>query len=403
MALYPHQLAATIYTVSYVAPEAGIVSVPSSFLSSEDPAHLKLYALLTLCKLGQRLASSQAHLSLVGLSLRKRYTETLDLGMFIEQSATWSRKKKVLKIYRQKLMDDTNFIENACHQIWTNTSGSEYRKTPEYESWSIITPLYNGERWIDQCFDSVLAQEFGETLELSVYDDSSTDDVMHPDRIRKQYEAATRSPPNAIVGSRFHRLPEGSTERYSSWANLLGHEKLEVQVFEAVGGFDERGKGIPEDLIFFYRHLDLGGRVVRVDCDLLTYRYHPQQTTFSISESTIWDVRMERLRRTVLVHWTSFTIWNAGKQGRRFYRSLDPENRRKVLAFCDVDEKKIAKGVYIYEESEEVPRPRVPIVHFTAASPPLVVCMKMDLTDGSFEANLASLNLKEGVDYIHFA
>lgn len=39
---------------------------------------------------------------------------------------------------------------------------------------SIITPLYNGERWIDQCFDSVLAQNFGETLELSVYDDSST-------------------------------------------------------------------------------------------------------------------------------------------------------------------------------------------------------------------------------------
>ncbi|KAM7297568.1 UDP-GlcNAc:betaGal beta-1,3-N-acetylglucosaminyltransferase-like protein 1 [Ixodes scapularis] len=343
---------------------------------------------------------------------------------------------------------------------------------------SIITPLYNGERWIDQCFDSVLAQNFGETLELSVYDDSSTDgslqllqswkpkleargirvcissgassdppkgvgfaknravrqscgkylcfldidDIMHPDRIQKQYEAATRSPPNAIVGSRFHRLPEGSTERYSSWANLLGHEKLEVQVFtshgptvimptwfcsrqvfEAVGGFDERGKGIPEDLIFFYRHLDLGGRVVRVDCDLLTYRYHPQQTTFSISESTIWDVRMERLCRTVLVHWTSFTIWNAGKQGRRFYRSLDPENRRKVLAFCDVDEKKIAKGVYIYEESKAIPRPRVPIVHFTAASTPLVVCMKMDLTDGSFEANLASLNLKEGVDYIHFA
>ncbi|EEC03387.1 glycosyltransferase, putative, partial [Ixodes scapularis] len=338
---------------------------------------------------------------------------------------------------------------------------------------SIITPLYNGERWIDQCFDSVLAQNFGETLEISVYDDSSTDgspqllqswkpkleargirvcissgassdppkgvgfaknravrqscgkylcfldidDIMHPDRIQKQYEAATRSPPN-IVGSRFHRLPEGSTERYSSWANLLGHEKLEVQVFtshgptvimptwfcsrqvfEAVGGFDERGKGIPEDLIFFYRHLDLGGRVVRVDCDLLTYRYHPQQTTFSISESTIWDVRMERLRRTVLVHWTSFTIWNAGKQGRRFYRSLDPENRRKGTGTCRQQVSPELRcsvcvtymlfvglfQVYFYEWDT------------------LWHVLLQDLTDGSFEANLASLNLKEGVDYIHFA
>lgn len=343
---------------------------------------------------------------------------------------------------------------------------------------SIITPVHNGEQWIDECFESVLSQDFGATVELCVYDDSSTDrssqllqdwkpkleargirlrlsaglssdppkgvgyaknqavrqscgqylcfldidDIMQPDRIRRQYEAAVTSPPNTIVGSRFHRVPEGSTERYTSWANSLDHEKLEVQVFtshgptvimptwfcsrqvfDAVGGFDERGKGIPEDLIFFYRHLDLGGRVVRVDGDLLTYRYHPQQTTFSISESTIWDVRMERLCRTVLVHWTSFTIWNAGKQGRRFYRSLDPENRRKVSAFCDVDEKKIAKGVYIYEESEEVPRPRVPIVHFTAAKTPLVICMKMDLTSGSFEANLASLHLKEGIDYVHFA
>lgn len=149
------------------------------------------------------------------------------------------------------------------------------------------------------------------------------------------------------------------------------------KVFEAVGGFDEHGKGTPEDLIFFYKHLDLGGHVVRVESDLLTYRYHPQATTFSISESTIWDIRMERLKSHILSKWTSFTIWNAGKQGRRFYRSLDPLNRKKVLAFCDVDEKKISKGVYIYEESEEVPKPRVPIIHFTSAQRPLIICMKL--------------------------
>lgn len=164
-----------------------------------------------------------------------------------------------------------------------------------------------------------------------------------------------------------------------------------------------RFEGTPEDLIFFYKHLDLGGNVARVEKDLLTYRYHPQQSTFTIAESTIWDLRLARLKQRVLAHWPSFTIWNAGKQGRRFYRSLDVANRKKVFAFCDVDEKKISRGVYIHEESEEVPRPRVPIIHFKDATPPLVICMKLDLTNGSFEANLSSLNLIEGVDYIHFS
>lgn len=51
-----------------------------------------------------------------------------------------------------------------------------------------------------------------------------------------------------------------------------------------VGGFDETGKGTPEDLIFFYRHLDLNGGIHRVDEVLLVYRYHPLQTTFTIDE-----------------------------------------------------------------------------------------------------------------------
>lgn len=343
---------------------------------------------------------------------------------------------------------------------------------------SIIIPVFNGERWIHDCLSSVVAQEFAGTLEVSVYNDSSTDgtaallqewksklesrgfsvrissgdpgcqpkgvgaaknsavrhstgrylcfqdidDVMHHTRVQQQFDEATRQPPNTIVGSQFHRSPEGSTERYTVWANTLHPKKLTVQVytshgptvimptwfcsravFDSVGGFDESGKGTPEDLIFFYKHLDLGGNVVRVEKDLLTYRYHLQQSTFTIAESTIWDLRLARLKQNVLNQWSSFTIWNAGKQGRRLYRSLDIENRRKVVAFCDVDEKKISRGVYIHEESEEVPKPRVPIIHFKDAVPPMVICVKLDLTSGSFEANLSSLNLVEGIDYIHFS
>lgn len=57
-------------------------------------------------------------------------------------------------------------------------------------------------------------------------------------------------------------------------------------------------------------------------------------------------------------------------------RSLSKEAQRKVVAFCDVDAKKV-NSFYTYEESPERPKPKVPIVHFTEAHPPLVICMKL--------------------------
>ena len=46
------------------------------------------------------------------------------------------------------------------------------------------------------------------------------DDIMHPCRIRLQLEAA-RGRPNAIVGGKFIREPEGSTERYILHLSLV--------------------------------------------------------------------------------------------------------------------------------------------------------------------------------------
>lgn len=339
---------------------------------------------------------------------------------------------------------------------------------------SIIIPVYNGDKWIDDCLRSVETQNFNGKLEVSIFNDGSTDDtlskleewretlreksisvtigghtsnprgvgyaknqaveqssgvylcfqdiddVMSPDRVSKQYQAA-RSEQNSIIGSKFHREPEGSTERFTKWANTLSQDQLYSQIYTShgptlimptwfchrsvynkAGGFSEGGKGVPEDLIFFLRHLELGGGLCRVDADLLMYRYHPGATTFSIHEDTIWEIRMEYIQKQVLDKWESFTIWNAGKQGKKFYRNLSTTNQRKVAAFCDVDPKKIKCGAYIYHESKEKIKPTVPIVHFQSAKPPFIICMKLDLTGGEFEKNLASLNLKEGVDFFHF-
>ncbi|XP_071813362.1 queuosine-tRNA galactosyltransferase-like [Apostichopus japonicus] len=341
---------------------------------------------------------------------------------------------------------------------------------------SVILPVYNAANWLDECLQSVQNQSFSGKLELSTFNDSSTDnslailqkwrpilegkgvtviigghteqkpkgvgfaknsavrqshgrylcfldadDVMNPGRVESQLNAAKENP-DAIIGSQFRREPPDSTERFTRWCNTISPRQLYTQiytshgptvamptwfcartVFDKVGGFDESGKGTPEDLIFFLKHLSSEGKVHRVDERLMMYRYHPQATTHSIHRDTIWSIRLEALEDNVISKWSQFTIWSAGKQGKRFYRSLRDENKEKVMAYCDVDEKKIEKGVYIYEESKVLPKPRIPILHFTNAKPPFIICVKLDLTGGGLEKNLTSLNLQEGKDYYHFS
>jgi len=223
-----------------------------------------------------------------------------------------------------------------------------------------------------------------------------------------------------IVGSLFRRIPADATRRYTDWANSTSAQQLYLQAFmshgptlimptwfcpratyDTVGGFSEAGKGEPEDLIFFYRHLRLGGKLVRAEEELLSYRYHEEAASFSVSEERIWELRVRELSERVLCQWGSFTVWNAGKQGRKLYRSLAPDLRKKVVSFCDVDSKKVGK-VYTFEDRAVVPRPTVPIVHFRDAEPPFVICVKLGLTGGQFEENLESLHLQEGKDYYHF-
>ncbi|XP_048222178.1 UDP-GlcNAc:betaGal beta-1,3-N-acetylglucosaminyltransferase-like protein 1 isoform X2 [Perognathus longimembris pacificus] len=197
-----------------------------------------------------------------------------------------------------------------------------------------------------------------------------SDDVMLPQRVRLQHEAAVQHP-KSIIGCQVQRDPPNSTKRYTRWINQLAPDQLLTQVFTSngptvimptwfcsrtwflhVGPFDEGGKGVPEDLLFFYEHLRKGGSVFRVDHSLLLYRYHLYATTHSVLETTIWTHRVHFLEEQALPRWASFTIWNAGKQGRRLYRSLTAANQHKVVAFCDVDRNKIKKGFYCYEDAQ---------------------------------------------------
>ncbi|XP_069576603.1 queuosine-tRNA galactosyltransferase isoform X2 [Brachyistius frenatus] len=329
----------------------------------------------------------------------------------------------------------------------------------------VILPVYNASCWLDECLQAVLQQDFNGSMELSVFDDASTWDMQRikPSvrvgddtcvfRMRmmscrpKEFVCSTmclsstqmpwlaaesrgcrKDRQSATLAGSTHSLRSSSSHRNSTQPTSTGdlHRMLLVSLqcssvytshgptvvmptwfcsrkwYLKVGPFDERGKGVPEDLLFFYQSLRQGGRLFRVDRCLLIYRYHEKAATHSVTEETIWKLRVNFLQERVLSQWENFTIWNAGKQGRKLYRCLSPTNQKKVKAFCDVDENKIQKGFYTYEESEERPKPRIPILHYSKASAPFVICVKLDMTGGVLEEKLDSLQLKEGTDYFHF-
>ncbi|XP_015445146.1 UDP-GlcNAc:betaGal beta-1,3-N-acetylglucosaminyltransferase-like protein 1 isoform X4 [Pteropus alecto] len=287
---------------------------------------------------------------------------------------------------------------------------------------SVILPVHDAEPWLDECLRSVWQQDFEGSMELSVFNDASKDKSMTI--IEKWKVKLEDSGILVVIGGHSSPAPRGvgysknqavaqSSGPYLCFLDsaFTSHGPTVIMPtwfcsrawFSHVGLFDEGGQGVPEDLLFFYDHLRKGGGVVRVDQSLLLYRYHPRAATHSILETTIWSHRVRFLEEWALPRWATFTIWNAGRQGRRLYRSLTPGARAKVVAFCDVDENKIKKGFYCYEDSKERPKPRVPIVHFRDARPPFVICVKLDLTEGAFEDNLQSLNLREGRDFLHFS
>merc|ERR1712072_456764 len=158
------------------------------------------------------------------------------------------------------------------------------------------------------------------------------DDVMVKERVEKQVgKVKGGGREDVIVGCNVWREPEGSTARYTAWANSLTEKDLMFQrfreltvlmptwftprsVFDAVGGFDESGKGTPEDLIFFYKHLSLGGTLSKVCGDpLLMYRYHENMTSFAVPSSTIWAHRLNAIQTDVLSQLDQFSIWSVGR------------------------------------------------------------------------------------------
>eukprot|EP00922_Rhytidocystis_sp_ex-Travisia-forbesii_P061568 GHVS01091228.1.p1 GENE.GHVS01091228.1~~GHVS01091228.1.p1 ORF type:complete len:688 (-),score=113.64 GHVS01091228.1:103-2166(-) len=151
------------------------------------------------------------------------------------------------------------------------------------------------------------------------------------------------------------------------------------------------------------------GLVARVNLSLLTYRYHPGCLTFGVDKDYIWSLRMREFVTSVLVNWKQFGIWNAGKAGRKFYRDLPTEQRKKVSCFYDVDVRKVHQTKFVVDG--QVPHRKMPILHWSELLrvrreqqvEMVVTCVKYNLDGkGTFEEYVRQTGMIEGVHFYHF-
>jgi len=260
------------------------------------------------------------------------------------------------------------------------------------------------------------------------------DDVCLPRRVSALVQASKLHSTHTLLGSLYERPGLPHRPRETAWHASLSQQQLVLQRlrevtmplptwavtptgFAATGSFHEAGGAYnAEDLRWFYAHLRRGGTVHRLDFPLLVYRHSPNGAVAArrVPASLIWTLRVEELEATVLCNppWCNgFTIWGAGKEGRRLYSALCPQSKAALRAFCDVDAAKLERGrVDFHDAVRRRVTASVPVVHFRRAVPPVLLCVKaMGLAgdpeqDGSFEANLASHSeWTEGADFLHFS
>lgn len=244
------------------------------------------------------------------------------------------------------------------------------------------------------------------------------DDVMDPERVARSVDALNVQLPQTenesrasadIIGGRFERIPKGSTPRYEEYHNRLETKHLfshafrdaplamptiacRTAVWHAVP-FRE-GHGVPEDLHFLYTAMKKGFRLQKLLGRALTYyRFHDSMTSLTLHRRTLLTVRVQAFEEIVLTRseWREgFSIWNSGRDGRHVFNALSPQAQALVRAWGDVAVRKI--GTTLHGR---------PVVHFEQLIPPIACCVALDRAGGQFEANLMSLNLRPGRDYVH--
>lgn len=88
--------------------------------------------LLTLCKLGHRLAELEADVCFYGICLRTKYVDTTMFGHLSPTGIPWRYKKRLFKAYRNCTSDLIGNIRVVCDQMWGNVLGQDFKKAKDY-------------------------------------------------------------------------------------------------------------------------------------------------------------------------------------------------------------------------------------------------------------------------------
>jgi glycosyltransferase involved in cell wall biosynthesis len=206
---------------------------------------------------------------------------------------------------------------------------------------SVVMPVFNGERFLAQAIESVLAQTWS-PVETIVIDDGSTDrsadiargypltylgqehscvaaarnrgvagargelvsfldhdDVWLPRKLELQVDALARNPSAGICMCRYETFGDGSPERGASYSTgQLGTLLVRREVFEEIGLFDTSYPS-GDDTDWYLRARDLGVEFVELDEALQRYRVHDASMSASRDPGERTRLRLRLLKASV--------------------------------------------------------------------------------------------------------
>jgi glycosyltransferase involved in cell wall biosynthesis len=280
---------------------------------------------------------------------------------------------------------------------------------------SIVLPVFNAATTLPACVNSILAQTLND-WELIAVDDGSTDgstealkelqrcderirvlspgriglvaainlghaaatteliarmdadDIMHPDRLRKQSAYLKSHSGIAVLATRVRLFPDEAVEagyrEYVRWQNecltpeqIAGNIYVESplanpsvmwrrSVFERFGPY--RNGAFPEDYEFWLRLHAAGIRMAKLPEILLDWRESPNRATRNdprFSRDAFNHIRAEYLARDErLRSGRDIVVWGAGRVTRQRVRLIE-ERGVTISAYVDIDPRKIGGSI----------------------------------------------------------